>query len=203
MVPLRCLVISSTLCLATGCMATFAESTPEKRFELKGRPSLSISVVSETIQLNNAAERVAETFVSGADYSEGVISALRACDCFSEIKIDSDAMDLQASVRVSRIVHNQSTLLTLGTAMLIPAFEDRQTVIQVRVRDAESNTEARAERIRDIRVWYQLFLLPIYPFRSPAAFEMTLFPQMVREAVTEAASQVLVVDSTAGGRNAP
>jgi len=175
---------------ATGGMATFASRDPEQLSRFGGRPSLSVSVVSEMLQLNNANQRVPLPW--NPDYSDDVISALRACDCFATVERSPGPHGLQASVRVSRVVHNKSALLNLVTAMLIPAVEDRQISIQVSIIDHSSDAEANTERIRDFRVWYQLFLLPVYPFKSPAAFEMKLLPQMVREAVTEAVARIRV-----------
>jgi hypothetical protein len=172
----------------TGCMATFASRDPEQHFDLRGRPSLYVSVTSEMLQLNNADQSVPLLF--DPDYSDDVLSALRACDCFAAIDTTPGPHDLEADIRVSRVVHNKSALLNLATAMVIPAVEDRRISIQVSIRDPSSNAEAKAERVRDFRVWYQLFLLPIYPFKSPAAFEVKLLPQLVREAVAEATARI-------------
>jgi len=180
----------------TGCMATFASRDPERRFDLGGRPSLYVSVTSEMLQLNNANQRVPLLF--DPDYSDDVISALRACDCLGAIETTPGPQDLEVSVRVRRVVHNKSALLNLVTVMLIPAVEDRRISIQVSIRDPDSNAEANAERIRDFRVWYQLFLLPVYPFKSPAAFEMKLLPQLIREAVAEAIIRVRAPASQQG-----
>lgn len=196
------LVITLLLLVATtGCMATFASQGVEQRFDLRGRPSLHVSVTSEMIQLNNADQRVPLLFAP--DYSDDVIRALGACDCFSAVDTTPGSHDLEASIRVSRVVHNNSTLLNFVTAMIVPAVEDRQISIRVSARDRRSNAEATVQRIRDFRVWYQLFLLPVYPFASPAAFEMKLLSQLIREAVAEASSRARTAAAQQGAWTPP
>jgi len=165
-------------------MATFATREPEQPTPLDGRPSLYLNVESEMVQFNNADQRVPLPWKP--DYAGDVRDALAACRCYGEILSDSEAADLEARVSVRRVVHNKSALLNLVTAMLIPAVEDRQLTIHVEVRDRRTRQVATAERSREFRVWYQLFLLFLYPFKSPAAFEMRLMPQLVRETMSAA-----------------
>ncbi len=177
-------IISLFLASSMGCMATFASLEPEQPSDSSGRPSLYVAVTSETLHLNNVDQSVPLLF--DPDYTDDVMNALHACDCYATVETSPGSYDFEASVRVRRVVHNKSALINLITAMLIPAVEDRQIAVQVQIKNLDSNAEASAERVRSFRVWYQLFLLPVYPFKSPAAFEMRLLPQLIREAVSEA-----------------
>lgn len=174
--------------LAVGCMATFAPREPEQPIHLEGRPSLYLNIESEMIQLNNANQRVPLPWKP--DYAGDVRDALAACRCYGEILSDPGPADLEARVSVRRLVHNKSALLNLATAMLIPAVEDRQLTIRVELTDRRTGQVATAEESREFRVWYQLFLLFVYPFKSPAAFEMNLLPQLVRGAMSAAILQL-------------
>lgn len=186
---------------ATGCMATFATRTPEGRVRFQGRPSLYVTVTSETVQLDNTGHRIP---FFHRDYTNDVINALRACGCYHSVSTTPESgFDLEASVHVRRVVENDSALLNLATADLIPAVEERYIGVRVRVRDPESHNEAEAERSRTFRVWYELLFLPIYPFKSPARFEMKLFPQLVRESVAEAAARVRMSAVPALGSGGP
>jgi len=165
-------------------MATFARREPEQFIPLEGRPSLYLIVESEMVQLNNANQRVPVPWKS--DSFGDVRDALAACGCYGDILPDSGGADLEARVSVRQVVHNKSALLNLLTALLIPAFEDRQLTIRAEVRDRRTGRVATAERSREFRVWYQLFLIFVYPFKSPAEFEMNLMPKLVRETMSAA-----------------
>lgn len=175
---------------STGCMATFASLDPERRPDLGDRPSLSVSVVNEVRQLDNANEDAPTWFAP--DDSRYVVEGLRECDCFTAVAATQAPGDLRVSVRLSRVAQNRVGLLTLLTAYLLPAFEDRQISIRASVEDPRSKAEGHAERTRDFRVWYELLLLPVHPFNSPALFEAKLVRQLAREAVTEAITRMRV-----------
>jgi hypothetical protein len=173
-------------------MATFASFDPTiPKVEVIGdrRPVLSLSVKTEVLSLD-AEGRPGPAFLS-RDYSREVIGAFRSTGALSAVVPQSQPHDLGGDVLVRRSVQNRTALLNLATAYLIPGVEDREIAMEIDLHDLASSRDVRVKRSYRFRVWYELLFLPIYPFYSPAAFEMKLSAWLFKVTASEALQKML------------
>jgi hypothetical protein len=142
-------------------MASFSETpTPPRFVPASVAPLVQIRSTDENLLEIGEGELVEAPFGTGLGWfaSDAIVSSgwVASTD-------DSAAADLR--VHVVDLQRGGVGLLSLLTAYLIPGFVDHH--IEVRVSLGRANGVARCVRSAELRVWYQTFLIIVYPFKSP------------------------------------
>lgn len=178
-----------SILLLTGC-ATFRDGAnppitqwpPNSVVKSK---TIALQVTGKAV-VNNQQQEVNVNFLK--HWREQVVRAYESSGLFSAVKDGSDQADILAEVRITDKGEGSMGLamLTGFTMFIIPNHVQEGFTVKTAYRDNSGNPLGSFEKSESADTWFQLFLLPVAPFKSPGSEYKELLFDLNRNTIIEA-----------------